>query len=250
MHPVAEYTPFRTLEEINEVIDKVHQEGWMYGQPQKNEPPSIRGRHGCGSDKPPFTERWCEALSTGIGSKLKDGLSILDLGCGYGRFLNYLYIKKINKFKYYGLEIPGDKNGDVLIKCNKEKYEPFNNSDKKIRFGFVDDEDLVNEAIENCDTLLLGSVFTHLSIEDSILIIKKYEKILEKENGSIVFSLIMGGDYKLAGTAYDCTRAYAHSIYTKKELEKLTINNKYKIKEVCEFKTDHEYIHTIYELII
>ena len=233
---IAQNLPYRAKEEIDRVIATLMQQGWMF--------------RGCGSDYPPYTEKWSEALSLGIGSKFTDGLSVIDMGCGYGRFLNFLLIKNIKKFTYYGFEIAGPKNGDILTSFNKKIYAHLNDADRKISFGFINDDNTTSEAIENCDTLLLGSVFTHIRIEDAIEVIKKYEKILEKENGSVVFSSIMGDEYSLIDEGcYGCEKTYGVVRHTNKEIGELTLNGKYLIEKITTFQTPNVgYDHTMYKL--
>jgi len=230
-----EYIPWSSDAEISEIIATLNADGWCWA--------------GCGTDYQPGSDAWAHSLSRGVGSKFKNGLSIVDLGCGYGRFLNYMYRNNINEFKYYGIELRSPNNGDPLVKFNKKMYEPFNSPSREIIFGFEDDEDFVNNAIERCDTLLLGSVFTHLRIEESVKIIKRFEKLINKERGSVVFSVIKSDVYSLeVEGAYGHPHTYGVAYITQAELELLTLNGKYQLKELGEFPASTGHTHTICEL--
>jgi len=225
--------PYDFENDIEVILKYLVKEGWMYD--------------GAGSDRQPYSENWCKSLEKGIGSNYKNGISIIDWGCGYGRFLNYMF-KTLKNFTYYGFEIPSINNGDLLIDFNKKTYERYNDENKKINFGFIDDYELINSAINNCNTVILGSVFTHISLADSKNIILKFEQLLKKQNGCIVFSVILADKYELVGPgAYGDSSAYEYVTHTAKQINTLTFN-KYKINKIVDFKTDHWAIHTILKL--
>jgi hypothetical protein len=206
------------------------------------------GPAGAGSDYMPHTLSWCKCLNSGF----KDTYNIIDWGCGYGRFLNYLLSKKIEKFKYYGFELRGENNGNVLINfCNKH-YLKCNDSNKIIKFGFIDEDNIVNEAIKNCDILLLGSVFTHLNINDSINILKKFDNFIT-DGGKVVFSLITEKNiYKEIGpNCYNNDnniQTFGVVFHSDNEINLLNCNNRYKISLINIFETDHDIKHNIYSL--
>lgn len=200
---------------------------------------------GCGSDYLPHTVKWCNTLHEGIG-ELED-VAIIDYGCGYGRFLNYMLNKKINNFKYYGLELRGVR-GNGLNRFN-ENYLSFNDENRVIKFGFSDEQDLINEAIQNCNTILFGSVFTHWKIEDSIEILRTFDEIIKK--GKAVFSLIIDKEYHCYNDMiYDVKDTYSLVTHTFEQLKMLTFNDKYKIQEMSHFDTSHSVTHTIFSLAL
>jgi len=202
--------------------------------------------NGCGSDNEPYSTEWCKCLMEGIN---KNKLNIIDWGCGYGRFLNFLLVKNINSFKYYGFELHGEKNGDLLINFCNENYISQNTSERLIKFGFVDNEELIKESLENCSTILLGSVFTHMAIEDVIQLLEKFKDFISS-GGEIVFSLITEKNkYELNGPgAYGIKNGYDCAFYSQNEIERMTFDNKYKIEKITDFQTDHVIKHGIYKL--
>ena len=170
-------------------------------------------------------------------------------GCGYGRFLNYILTKDIDKFKYYGFELHGEKNGDLLIDFCKTHYLNLNNPNRIIKFGYVDDIKLLDEATRNCDSILLGSVFTHMSMNDSLLFLEKFDNFI-MNGGNIVFSLIIEQNiYKLIGPgAYGIPNGYSCVFHSNNELQQLCKNKRYKIQNLGKFQTNHTIKHDIFKL--
>lgn len=224
--------PFESNAEIKKVLKHLQQHGWAYP--------------GIGSDLQPHTVLWHKKLVEAIGSQFKDGISVIDWGCGYGRFLNHMILQKINGFTYYGFDVPSIHNGDVLIPCNKEMYSKYSNA----FFGFINDKDLVEQAWDVCDIVILGSVFTHITVEAAQAFIHKCDSILHKENGMIVFSLIMRDKYHVAGPYYNYEGAFGEVHYTNTEIELLKADNKHQIKKINKFVTDGSIEHTIFKLTL
>ena len=226
--------PYNFKTDINYIIEELRSKGWMY--------------KGCGSDHEPYSTKWCESLDKGF---IDSNYCIIDWGCGYGRFLNYILTKKINKFKYYGFELHGEKNGDLLIDFCKTHYLDVNNPNIIIKFGYVDDNKLLNEALKKCNTILLGSVFTHMSIDESLLFLKKFDDFI-MNGGTIIFSLIIENNiYKLMGKgAYGISNGYACVFHSNTELRHLCKNERYKIQNIGKFQTDHKIKHDIFKLTL
>jgi hypothetical protein len=224
--------PYNFKSDIDTIINYLSKKGWIY--------------EGCGSDREPYSTKWCESLEKGI---INANYNIIDWGCGYGRFLNYLLTKDISNFKYYGFELHGNNNGDLLIDFCKTHYSQCNNSDRIIKFGYIDDVELINEATKNCNVILLGSVFTHMDIKDSIKFLNKFDKFINN-GGYIIFSLITERNiYELIGKgAYGIENGYACVFHSDKELEILSNNNKYHISNISKFQTDHTIKHDIFVL--
>ena len=105
-------------------------------------------------------------LSLGWGSKvsqeirfevIKDmgiltGDSILDVGCGFGDFANYMLSKNINFYHYEGVDINSD-----FIKACKEKYR----NNKNISFNNCDLDDLFTKPpLERYDWVVASGIFS------------------------------------------------------------------------------------------
>ena len=207
--------------------------------------------HGCGSDDELHSNRWCECLSEG--RRDKTSYNIIDWGCGYARFL--LHIMKEGKVntRYFGFELRGKTHGELLIDFCRENYSHLDTKEgSSIKFGYVDNEELVKEAKNNCTTMLLGSVFTHLSLESSKAILKRFDDFIIN-GGEIVFSLILSADNvdnQVTPGVYENPDCFAVVYYSHDSLNALTLDNRYKIEHVSEFQTDHTLKHDIFRLTI
>src|SRR5438105_3164612 len=116
---------------------------------------------GCGCEDEPLSSLWCAALAEAMGDRYGEGMKILDYGCGYARFFNFL-TGRLKDFTYYGLEAPDSAtgHGQRCIHFAKTSF----GADRRGKFGFVGSE-LETEALREVDVILLGSIFTHLSFE-------------------------------------------------------------------------------------
>ncbi len=78
---------------------------------------------------------------------------VLDLGCGNGRFFDFISLK-IRDIKYTGIDINND-----LLNEGKEKYQKLNN---KLKFKFVKKDILKNiRSIKNKYDVIVSFGFTH-----------------------------------------------------------------------------------------
>lgn len=102
---------------------------------------------------------------------LKEDISILDIGCGNGRFLEFA-TKKLDKFSYIGID-----NSTELLKIAKERYP------KRI-FINVDLEDNWTEVLDRkgYDLIVVFGVLHHIkSFRTRAELIKVLGSFLEKE---------------------------------------------------------------------
>lgn len=224
--------PYDFKTDIGGIIKCLRSKGWIY--------------EGCGSDYEPYSTKWCESLDKGL---VGSNYCVIDWGCGYGRFLNYLLTKGVDRFKYYGFELHGERNGDLLMGFCKAHYLGSNSLNRVVKFGYVDDNELLDEALKNCDTILLGSVFTHMSIDDSLSFLKRFDSFVAN-GGAIVFSLILEKNvYELHGPgAYGIPNGYECVFHSTNELKQLCRNGRYKVRNLGSFQTDHTVKHAIIKL--
>lgn len=208
--------------DIYKLIEELQRRGWMYP--------------GVGSDHEPQNTNWCEAQSEGIGKFFQEGLKMIDWGCGYARYYNWL-TGLFHNFKYYGFEPRGPRNGDILIEyCRKNLYDP------RCVYDFIDNDTVVNQAIDECDVVLLGSVFTHISIEDADSVVKKFSKILDK-GGYIVFSIILANEYFIGDKAYGLEDSYNVVRHKKEQIEQLARQNNAQLDTVTTYMTEPNRLH-------
>jgi 2-polyprenyl-3-methyl-5-hydroxy-6-metoxy-1,4-benzoquinol methylase len=209
------------------IIHELASNGWMHPG-------------GVGSDHEPWNTKWCEALSSGVGDKFKEGLCIIDWGCGYARYYNWL-TSFFDNFTYYGFEVHGPKNGDLLVNFCRQKL-----SDPRCTYDYID-SDTVDTAITKCNVVLLGSVFTHISIKDADGIVKRFSKLLDK-GGSLVFSVIIADNYSIGTPAYGVEGSYDEVQHRRDQIETLARDNNCELREASHYQTNHTYVHTIFEM--
>lgn len=172
-----------------------------------------------GDDQEPNSSRWMASLSEAMGDGFKEGVCVLDYGCGCARYANFLS-ERLEDFTYYGLEMNVD-NGKESCGVNAIKLaQSYFGKDKRIHLGFIEDE-IEKEAFEKCDIILLGSVFTHIPIEEIEKINKKCMGTIDR-GGIVVFSIFLGSEYKpgIKGI-YGIDDCYRTVHYTKEQLKEM-----------------------------
>ena len=104
---------------------------------------------------------------------VKKKLSVLDIGCGYGSFPNFL--NKFSNFNVYGIDI-----SKYAIDVGKKKY-----NFKNINYGNINDPNFRTK--KKFDIITIIGVFWFM-FESFKICHKNLEKILKK-NGSIYFQI-------------------------------------------------------------
>lgn len=137
-----------------------------------------------------FWKGW-ENLITHIGNF--DQPKILDLGCGNGRFYQFLK-KKLpeKKLSYLGI----DSNQD-LLKFAKEKFENNNNFELQthdIVSSLLNESDFIKD--KNFDAIVSFGVFHHIPSFKLRLQLLNYLKTKLSKNGLIIISLWQFMDYE------------------------------------------------------
>lgn len=149
--------------------------------------------YGHGADTEPQSSLWMAYLSEGVGEHFQEGITVLDYGCGAARYANFLS-GRLKEFTYYGVEPSNTQVGywdsRNAIEVAREKL----GHDPRVRLGHVGTE-LETEAIAKANVAVLGSVFTHIRIEQSLAILDKLSPILDR--GVIVFTAILANAYQL-----------------------------------------------------
>jgi cyclopropane fatty-acyl-phospholipid synthase-like methyltransferase len=213
--------------QVNMIISELRSKGWKYS--------------GVGSDFNPWSDKWCDVLLSNTGL-FKNGMKLIDWGCGYGRV--YMYLNKhFTDFTYYGFELPGEYNGNILIETARKKYQ----NDTRAHFDYIDSPS-VDTAFKQCNAMILGSVVTHLSIEDSLSLFHRFLPFLEN-GGIVVFSTILSNTYLCKGiNAYLDGKAFGVVYNTINQIEDLAKSVNCKLEKVGTFDTDHKIVHTIFKI--
>jgi len=202
---------------------------------------------GWGSHDETESLNWMLSLSRAMGEYFKEGMKILDYGCGSVRYANFLS-EQFKKFKYYGIEIKGGSSAGELMNVVAPKFV-----DKRIKLGLIDD-DIEFEAYDNVDVVVLGSIFTHLAFHGGknnsfVGIMDKIKKVVYK-GGIIVFSTFIDETEHTngGGNAYAIKDCYGLSYYTLENIDKYMKNNKLKALEVESFLAQGIHNHRIFRV--
>jgi SAM-dependent methyltransferase len=199
-----------------------------------------------GANNEPWSSIWLSALSDPLGDLFKDGLSIIDYGCGGGRYLDFLG-QRLNSFTYYGLEKQSSKNTSTI----NELSEYFKDFDE-VNFGFVDG-DLGAEALKNADAIILGSIFTHLEFDNGSednSFVSICDKLINN-NCATVFSAFIHDKYGLCGpdNMYGIENCYGKVFYTLKMIEDYCVDRGVKLTKCDSFFNRKTQEHHIFKIV-
>jgi len=179
---------------------------------------------GFGSESEPDSSLWLASLSEGLGDFFKEGMKVLDYGCGNARYCNFIS-ERLGDFTYYGVEPPGSPLSDAAIENGRKAYNrPY------VKLGFIGD-DVEAEALATVDAVVLGSIFTHLLFDEFHKICDKFKPILDR-GGKVVFSVFIDQFYRwqLPNTAYAHSECYSAVWYTENQLKNYCQKNKYALE--------------------
>ena len=198
---------------------------------------------GHGTDEEPMQSLSHSTFSKAMKEKYCDGMKILDYGCGTGRFANFLS-KRLKNFKYIGLEKAGSESmwGEMSVRDGLINA----GHDDRFTLGFTETQ-LEKNAIEECDVVLLCSIFTHTTIEETHRIIDKLMPLV-KRGGRVIFSMIHGDTYSLNGSLYGFNECYQVTYNTKEQVEEIARKFNANVKLEEEFMANWGYLHSIYSI--
>jgi SAM-dependent methyltransferase len=196
---------------------------------------------GYGVDAEPKASLCFASFAEAMGGNFKEGMSLLDYGCGSARMCNFMS-KRLREFTYYGVE-PDSPFGNSGIDTAAYYF----GHDERVRVGFIG-SDLEREAIDKADIALLLSIFTHTDIEETEQILRKLCPIIQRD-GKIVFSVMLGESYALIGGrgAYTMQNTVCIVYNTAQQIEELGQKLGCTMRLVGDFLADGGYLHSIYE---
>jgi 2-polyprenyl-3-methyl-5-hydroxy-6-metoxy-1,4-benzoquinol methylase len=176
-----------------------------------------------------------------VRENFKEGFRILDYGCGAGILANFISLR-LKNFSYVGLE-PSSQHG--LERINLAKH--FLN-DSRVHFSFIEKEKLNDLYKENFDCIILISVFTHLTIEETY---KTLDLLLPfiKNKTKIIFSCFISNSYELIGRQENININFFNIVkITEQQILEYVKNNNLKLTKVCDFIAAGNHCHNIYTL--
>jgi len=119
--------------------------------------------------------------------------------------------------------------------------------------------DLEKEAIEKVDGVVLGSVFTHLLIEDFYMVMYKFIPIIER-GGIVSFSVFLEDEYRHENhsNVYGVENCYSRVFYTREQMESWCnwsndkwncgVNRNYTLKEHGSFLAQGQHLHKYFTI--
>jgi SAM-dependent methyltransferase len=134
-----------------------------------------------GGDYEPFQSIYLSMFCDGVYDWLGNGMTVLDYGCGMGKFFNFLS-RRYSDFRYYGLEPKGSQWSEDAIRCAKDNF----GHDQRAVFGHLGfkEEEL---ARRNATVAFLISIFTHMDEKKILETCLRLRRIARR--GGVVFSM-------------------------------------------------------------
>lgn len=183
---------------------------------------------------------WANCLVAPFKILDKEPRVFLDYGCADGRLANFI-ASRIENFSYIGLEHP-----DSALQEHKNSVFF---RDSRCHFGFIG-EPIEADAIEGAQYVTLGSVFTHLLVEDFEMIMGKFKPIMEND-GQVVFSIFIEDKYRWEDHfgVYGVANCISRVFYTEKMIQDFAEANGYTLTEHDSFLAQGENLHRIFKVV-
>jgi SAM-dependent methyltransferase len=197
-----------------------------------------------GEEDEPGSSLWLASLSEAMGDSFREGMIVLDYGCGAGRYAQFLR-QRLTRFSYYGLEKPGSvvQHGERSIEAARELFE----GDERAAFSLIGSP-LETNALERADVAVLGSIFTHVDFDELKNILYKLEPIVARR-GKVAFSIFIDDAYRLESPgAYGFADCYGRVWFSEKQLEQLCTGNGWVAAEKEAFLAQEVNLHRIFAL--
>jgi SAM-dependent methyltransferase len=195
-----------------------------------------------GTTEEPNSSLWLASLSEPLGERFRNGMKVLDYGCGGGRYANFLS-ERLEDFQYFGVEKrnSGYGHGEGAIKAARKLY----GQDPRVQFGFTRTR-FEAKAVGTADIVVLGSVITHVAIDEAGRIFDTVAPVAGR-GGVIVFSAFMADAYRLEGRgSYGFVDCYERAYYTGEQLRDLCSERNLTFVEEEGFLAQHVNMHHIF----
>lgn len=175
-------------------------------------------------------------------NQFKNEFKILDYGCGAGILSNFISLR-LDNFNYVGLE-PNSTHGIERIDIAKTLLQ-----DSRVKFGFIEQQNLEELYQTYFDCITLISVFTHLTIEDIYLTLDKLLPFLQNKKTKIVFSCFISNSYQLIHPENNINKNFYGIVkITEQQLIEYCNKNNVILTKVCDFLAAGNHCHNIYTL--
>jgi len=198
-----------------------------------------------GSDEEPGSTLWLASLSEAMGQSFREGVTVLDYGCGAGRYAQFLR-QRLKTFHYYGLEKPGSafRHGEKSIKIARKLFR----WDRRVRFDLIGTR-LEATALARAEIVVLGSIFTHVDFEELQHILNKLDPVVTR-GGKVIFSIFIADAYRLEGKgAYGIENCYERAWFTAEQIQRLCDQNRWAAVEQESFVAQDVNVHRIFALV-
>ncbi len=197
-----------------------------------------------GTDEEPGSSLWLASISETMGEHFREGMHVLDYGCGAGRYAWFL-AQRLALFEYYGLEKSGsaERHGERAIAAAAGLFA----SDGRMSFDFIGGS-LESTALARADVVVLGSVFTHVDLNEMRRILTKFQPILDR-GGKVVFSIFIAHTYQLEQPGlYGFKDCYNRVWFTEDQLRRLSDDGGWLLAEKESFLAQQVNLHRLFAL--
>jgi cyclopropane fatty-acyl-phospholipid synthase-like methyltransferase len=198
-----------------------------------------------GTDEEPGSSLWLASLSEAAGDSFREGMTVLDYGCGAGRYAHFLR-QRLKKFTYFGVEKPGSdfRHGEKSIKAARKLFR----WDRRIGFDSIGSR-LESNALARAEVVVLGSIFTHVGLDEVRYILQKLQPVVAR-GGKVVFSIFIADEHRLEGKgAYGFESCHDRAWFTAEQLQQLCAHNGWAAAEKESFVAQDVNLHRIFALI-
>jgi len=196
---------------------KFESDAWVnrWSRPTRKRITGISLHGGCGSEDA-RSDLWCASLCATFGNRFRDGVSILDYGCGCCRLMNFVS-GFLERFQYSGFEM-NTEHGRKCIDIARRHL----GADPRGRFGLID-EKTVDDGLSTADVVVFGSVFTHLRFAELESMVVRLRPLFLR-GGAAVLSVFMADQERLVGEGedmYGVKGCVYQSHYTRNAIKKM-----------------------------